>query len=95
MAPAWTALAEHYDKDDGVTIAKMDGTANEVEGFEIKGYVVPFATYAVRTVRCIVVGRDRGPCPSVWICYHCCHRTEHTISLSAPLCLCLFFFACF
>lgn len=38
MAPAWTALAEHYSNDDGVTIAKMDGTANEVDVFEIKGY---------------------------------------------------------
>ena len=41
MAPAWTELAEHYVNDDGITIAKMDGTQNEVEGFEIKGFVAP------------------------------------------------------
>merc|ERR1712160_131719 len=38
LSPKWDELAEHVAELDDIVIAKMDSTANEVEGVEIKGY---------------------------------------------------------
>lgn len=38
MAPMWSELADAYAEDQDVTIAKMDGTVNEVDQLEVKGY---------------------------------------------------------
>lgn len=38
LAPVWEKLGEEFAKDDSVVIAKMDATANEVGGVQIKGF---------------------------------------------------------
>jgi protein disulfide isomerase len=38
MAPIWTELATAYAGDDTLTIGKMDGTDNEADSVEVKGY---------------------------------------------------------
>ncbi len=38
LAPIWDQLAADLKDVSGLTIAKMDSTANEVDGVEIKGY---------------------------------------------------------
>jgi len=38
LAPKWEELGEHVAIVGDIVIAKMDSTANEVEGVEIKGY---------------------------------------------------------
>merc|ERR1712018_673480 len=38
LAPIWDKLGEEFEKDDSVVIAKMDATANEAEGVNVKGF---------------------------------------------------------
>ena len=38
LAPIWDELAADLSHISGLTIAKMDSTANEVEGLEVRGY---------------------------------------------------------
>ena len=38
LAPIWDELGAYYKEVSGITIAKMDSTANEVDGVDIKGY---------------------------------------------------------
>ena len=38
MAPVWDEVAKDLLDVKGLTIAKFDATANEVEGVEIRGY---------------------------------------------------------
>ena len=38
LAPIWDQLAEHFQNNEDVTIAKMDSTKNEVEGISIEGF---------------------------------------------------------
>mmetsp|Transcript_20789 Transcript_20789/g.30787 ORF Transcript_20789/g.30787 Transcript_20789/m.30787 type:complete len:465 (-) Transcript_20789:26-1420(-) len=38
LAPEYEKLADHYAEDDGVIIAKMDSTANEVDSVQIQGF---------------------------------------------------------
>lgn len=38
LMPVIEELAEHYDDDDKVVIAKMDSTKNEVEAFSVQGF---------------------------------------------------------
>ena len=38
MAPIWEELAKEFDSDDSIVIAKVDATANECEGVNIKSF---------------------------------------------------------
>lgn len=38
LAPIWDELAEKYEGDDSVVIAKMDSTQNEVEEVTVQGF---------------------------------------------------------
>eukprot|EP00911_Craspedida_sp_UC1_P002855 UC1_evm1s2092 len=38
LAPIWDRLAEKYDSNDKITVAKMDSTANEVEGIDVESF---------------------------------------------------------
>ncbi len=38
MAPEWEKLGEKFEDNKEIVIAKLDGTANEVEGVEIQGF---------------------------------------------------------
>jgi len=38
LAPIWDKLGEEFEKDDSVVIAKMDATANEADGVNIKSF---------------------------------------------------------
>ena len=38
MAPIWDKLGEEFESDDSVVIAKMDATANEADGVQIKSF---------------------------------------------------------
>lgn len=38
LAPIWDELAADFSHISGLTIAKMDSTANEVDGLEVRGY---------------------------------------------------------
>jgi len=38
LEPIYTTLAKELSEVPGLVIAKMDATANEVEGVEVKGY---------------------------------------------------------
>lgn len=38
LAPTWERLGEYYEDNDKVMIAKIDGTANEVEGVDLEGF---------------------------------------------------------
>jgi protein disulfide-isomerase A1 len=38
LAPIWEELAQHFDGNDQVTIAKFDATANEVQSVNIQGF---------------------------------------------------------
>jgi len=38
LVPEWDKLASDFSNVKGLTIAKMDSTANEVDGVDIKGY---------------------------------------------------------
>merc|ERR1712133_101559 len=38
LAPVWDKLGEEFEKDDNVVIAKMDATANEADGVNVKSF---------------------------------------------------------
>ena len=38
LEPVWAELAQKLEKMDDLIIAKMDGTANEVQGLKVGGY---------------------------------------------------------
>jgi len=38
LAPIWDELGDHFESNPNVVIAKIDYTANEVEGINIKGF---------------------------------------------------------
>ena len=38
LAPVWDQLGEAFKGNPDVVIAKMDSTANEVEGVNVRGY---------------------------------------------------------
>ena len=38
LAPTWDDLAKEFENDDSVLIAKVDATANECEGVNIKSF---------------------------------------------------------
>merc|ERR1712244_79394 len=38
LAPIWDKLGEEFESDDSVVIAKMDATANEADGVQIKSF---------------------------------------------------------
>lgn len=38
LAPVWDQLGEQFKSNPDITIAKMDSTANEVEGVNVRGY---------------------------------------------------------
>ena len=38
LSPIWDQLAADFKDVQGLTIAKMDATANEVDGVDIRGY---------------------------------------------------------
>ena len=38
LVPIWDKLGEEFEKDDSVVIAKMDATANEADGVNIKSF---------------------------------------------------------
>merc|ERR550519_2876376 len=38
LAPIWDKLGEEFEKDDSVVIAKMDSTANEADGVNVKSF---------------------------------------------------------
>jgi len=38
LAPIWDKLAEEFEKDDSVVIAKMDATGNEADGVNVKSF---------------------------------------------------------
>lgn len=38
LAPIWEELGEKYANHEDIVIAKMDSTANEVEGITIQGF---------------------------------------------------------
>ena len=38
LAPIWDELAEHFQDDENVVIAKMDSTKNEVEEIQVQGF---------------------------------------------------------
>merc|ERR1712149_114617 len=38
LAPVWDKLGEEFEKDDSVVIAKMDATANEADGVNVKSF---------------------------------------------------------
>ena len=38
MAPEWEKLGEKYEDNADVVIAKIDGTANEVDGVAVQGF---------------------------------------------------------
>merc|ERR1719238_611836 len=38
LAPVWEKLAAEFDKNEDVIIAKIDSTANEVEGVQVSGF---------------------------------------------------------
>ena len=38
LAPVWEELAKEFDADDSILIAKVDATANECEGVNIKSF---------------------------------------------------------
>ena len=38
LAPIWEELAEHFQEDKDVVIAKMDSTKNEVENISVQGF---------------------------------------------------------
>merc|ERR1712020_256067 len=38
LAPIWDKLGEEFEKDDNVVIAKMDATANEADGVNVKSF---------------------------------------------------------
>jgi protein disulfide isomerase len=55
LAPDWTRLAAHYAAEEEITIAKMDGTANEVAGLNV-GTDAPVTGYP--TIRYYPSGHD-------------------------------------
>jgi len=38
LAPIWDQLGEAFKSNPDITIAKMDSTANEVDGVNVRGY---------------------------------------------------------
>jgi protein disulfide-isomerase A1 len=38
LAPIWDQLGDAFKSNSDITIAKMDSTANEVEGVNVRGY---------------------------------------------------------
>ena len=38
LAPTWDELAKEFESDDSIVIAKVDATANECEGVNIKSF---------------------------------------------------------
>ena len=38
LDPIWTKLGKHFASNDDVIIAKMDGTGNEVDGLNVRGF---------------------------------------------------------
>jgi len=38
LAPVWDKLGEEFEKDDSVVIAKMDATANEADGVNVRSF---------------------------------------------------------
>ena len=38
LAPIWEDLAEHFENDKDIVIAKMDSTKNEVNEVQVQGF---------------------------------------------------------
>lgn len=38
MAPIWDKLAEQFEDDESIVIAKMDSTANEISQIKVQGF---------------------------------------------------------
>lgn len=38
LAPIWDELAQHFESDENVIVAKMDATKNEVDGVQVSGF---------------------------------------------------------
>ena len=57
LAAEYTALAERFAKEEGVTIARIDGSANEVPGLHYDGYPT-LLLYTANSKTVIEAGED-------------------------------------